>query len=490
MRKIFSILNNKPLFLLLLPAFFVIHGFLEYAALKPWGDFSLLILIYWGVSILLFAFFWLFYKSRLKSALAAAACMAFILFWGSIHDFLRTTLKEGFFLKYSFLVPSLGVLISIFLVFLKRSGRDFSHLGKYLNYLFIVLILLDIAAITNKLVFKQNNNAPTLIKQFVPCDTCFKPDIYLLLTDEYAGNNVLTELFSFDNSEFENELKNRGFHVVDNSKSNYNSTVYSMASLLNMEYINRLSGTKFNNPDWLMCRSIIKNNNLLAYLKKLDYDVINYSFFDLKDHPRGIKSLYFRSAKTLFNAQVFPERFMHDAGYQFASGRQIERIIRWNLYNSKAVDSLVRGAAAIKSDRPRFVYGHLPMPHHPYFFDSHGNEMPLEKLEDSHKTNKAAYIEYLLYSNKKFLELIDYILKNSKKPPIIILMSDHGYRQYTEKTDHKYYFMNLNAVYLPGKDYSRFYDGMTNINQFRVILNTQFGQTLPLLKDSTTFLFE
>jgi len=69
-------------------------------------------------------------------------------------------------------------------------------------------------------------------------------------------------------------------------------------------------------------------------------------------------------------------------------------------------------------------------------------------------------------------------------------MSDHGFRQLADTTAKKYYFMNLNAVYLPAGNYSGFYDGMSNVNQFRVILNAQFGQKLPLLKDSIIFLRE
>ena len=69
-------------------------------------------------------------------------------------------------------------------------------------------------------------------------------------------------------------------------------------------------------------------------------------------------------------------------------------------------------------------------------------------------------------------------------------MSDHGFRSFeeNEKVDNRYYFMTLNAVLFPTKDYSNFYDGMTNVNQFRVILNSLFHQKLPLLKDSTCFL--
>jgi hypothetical protein len=49
--------------------------------------------------------------------------------------------------------------------------------------------------------------------------------------------------------------------------------------------------------------------------------------------------------------------------------------------------------------------------------------------------------------------------------------------------------MNLNATYLPEKNYSEFYDNISNVNQFRVLLHKEFEQPLSLLKDSTIFLW-
>jgi len=50
--------------------------------------------------------------------------------------------------------------------------------------------------------------------------------------------------------------------------------------------------------------------------------------------------------------------------------------------------------------------------------------------------------------------------------------------------------MNLNSILLPGKNYNGYYNGMSNINQLRILLNNEFGQKLPLLKDSTIFIAE
>ena len=130
------------------------------------------------------------------------------------------------------------------------------------------------------------------------------------------------------------------------------------------------------------------------------------------------------------------------------------------------------------------------IPHHPYYFDSSGHSASYKMLNDDYAFNRKAFISYLKYANKKFLELIDTILASSVVPPIILLMSDHSFREFGETVDDKYHFLNLNTVFLPDSNYSGFYKGQTNVNQFRIILNSQFGQHLPLLKDSTSFLLE
>jgi hypothetical protein len=130
------------------------------------------------------------------------------------------------------------------------------------------------------------------------------------------------------------------------------------------------------------------------------------------------------------------------------------------------------------------------MPHWPYFFTRTGIEIPVEKLTEEFIMDKKAYIEYLQYANEKLLALVDFIRKNSTRPPVIMLLGDHGYRQLKDDVEEKYHFMNLNAVYFPDGNYTAFYDGMTNANQFRVTLNSLFGQKLPLLKDSTSFIKE
>ena len=84
--------------------------------------------------------------------------------------------------------------------------------------------------------------------------------------------------------------------------------------------------------------------------------------------------------------------------------------------------------------------------------------------------------------------LVKALKNNTHGEAVIIILGDHGFRVPTEEKHPEWAFQNLNAVYFPSKNYTGFYDSITSVNQFRVVLNTLFDQRLPLLKDSTIYL--
>jgi len=354
----------------------------------------------------------------------------------------------------------------------------------------VLLIIVDTGSLFSKMSIKKRGTVIT--PNYVPCDSCQKPDVYLIITDEYAGNAQLKEMFSFDNSDFENSLKQRGFHILKNPSSNYNWTLYSMASMLNMNYLPELKDTIINIPDKFYCSELIKNSNVAALFKNSGYAIYNYSFFDFAGTTKPVKPVFLPATKTLITAQTFINRIQRDLWFNFVSPQFITNVLSRNLHNNIIIDSLTKVSVMSRSNAPRFVYTHLTMPHYPYYFDSSGNKKESQQLTDENNPDKQAYLQYLVYCNKKLLELLDFIKFNSAKPPIIMLMSDHGFRQYKplKKSDRQFQFCNLNALFFPNGNYAGFSDTMYNVNQFRALFNSQFQQKFPLLKDSTIFLID
>ncbi|MBI5858643.1 MAG: sulfatase-like hydrolase/transferase [Sphingobacteriales bacterium] len=488
--KTASILE-KPFFLLLLPLFFFLHGLLANYNVIIIKDAVLLFFFYTGVAIGFAFLFWLWYRNVLKACLAAFVLMSANFFFGNGYELLKKLTGDSFFIKYSFLLPVIAVTLTVIIIAIKRTKYKLLQIAKYLNLIFTLFILIDAVSLFLKISKSKKNHVTNLSGQFSRCDTCTKPDIYLIVVDEYAGKKELQDLFSFDNTGFETELQNRGFHIVNNTVANYNSTIYSMASMLNMDYLANLHVPVYeNHKDVLICREVIKSSQVVKFLKQAGYSIHNNSFFDINDKEKAVENMFPKNAELLTD-QTLIKRIIRVFGARIVSKRQLINFKKRELSDNIKVEQLTDEAMFFKSKEPKFVYSHFNMPHWPYFFDKTGKETPIDSLTDEYKDNKKAYTEYLQYCNEKMLQIIDKIIRSSTLPPVVILMSDHGFRQFhkAQKADRKYYFMNLNTVLLPSANYSGFYNGMSNVNQFRVILNTVFNQKLPMLKDSVSFLW-
>jgi hypothetical protein len=129
------------------------------------------------------------------------------------------------------------------------------------------------------------------------------------------------------------------------------------------------------------------------------------------------------------------------------------------------------------------------MPHWPYLLDSMGNETGINFYSPAitGKQRETSYVQYLVYTNKVMLQMTDAILKHSNGNAIIVLMSDHGFREKPGTQACIDVNNNFISVYLPGKNYSLFYDSISNVNLMRAVFNTSFHQQFPRLADKCIF---
>ncbi|MEO5946234.1 MAG: sulfatase-like hydrolase/transferase [Chitinophagaceae bacterium] len=485
-----NFITKYPVFLYLLPVFFVLHGYTENYNLVPFQDAVILTAYYIGSIILLLLIFKLVFRNFTKAALFAFILLSYHLFFGTVHDTLKKIIPDSFLTKYIFILPfSLIVLLFLFIV-IKKNIASLTKVNLYLNMLFLLLVTLDAVQFCIKII-ADHNKVSKLPGSLTSCENCPKPDVYLIIADEYAGQTELSDLFQFNNTPFLNQLVARNFYTIPESTSNYNYTPFSMASILNMDYLNLENSYRQKN-DLAYSYQVIKESKLIQFFKNTGYQFYNYSIFDFEGQPAPINMGLLPVKTKLITSQTFLSRINRDLSYHLVTFFKSKKEIRKRVYSNRINNELFYKSTIeiSKKDipKPKFVYTHIEMPHYPYYYDKNGVEQPFEKLEEGYQINKSAYIEYLQYSNTKLLELVDHILKNSKKPPIIILMGDHGFRHFTEKVEGKYYFLNLTSLHFPDKNYEKINDSLSGVNLFRLILNKQFQQHLPYLKDSTSYL--
>lgn len=325
-----------------------------------------------------------------------------------------------------------------------------------------------------------------------------RPDIYYIILDGYSRADVLQAQFGFDNTDFIQQLEGQGFYVAQCSQSNYAQTQLSLASSLNMDYLETLNeafiaGSTDMAPTW----PLIKRSTVRQALESLGYTTVafetGYYWTHLDDadvyysHERsavspterllavnGFEAMLIRSSAALLltdAASFLPQSLIPDLDYPNREHRQ--RV----LYT---LEKLRNVPLAVQS--PKLVFVHLIAPHFPIVFGPRGELVTLpEEIDDA--TFAQAHTDEIIYINRRILEIVQEILAVSATPPVIILQADHG----NDRALPEARMAILNAYYLPGGANGRLYPTITPVNTFRIVLNTYFGAQLELLPDLSAF---
>jgi hypothetical protein len=326
------------------------------------------------------------------------------------------------------------------------------------------------------------------------------PDVYYLVFDRYANGEVLRNLYRYDNEPFLQSLESRGFYVARNSVVNYNNTPQSLASSLNMEYLDTLRARAQGierNPRGLA--TFLNGNKVKTIFKQLGY---SYYYVGARwGFSRVIKAdenLTLRGEQETSFAIRLPSRYRIPL-HLFTLGYLEDSTILHGVIEARPASDSHRdftlyqlatiGDLAQSRPGPRFVFGHILLPHDPYIFRADCSDMSFEEtLRRPHLEN---YLDQLECTNKKMTSLVDAIMERSSVPPIIIIQSDEGPTPMMEDLEEQGWgdtalyekFFNLTAVYFPNQKYEQLSQTITPVNIFRVVLNTYFGTDLPLLPE-------
>lgn len=491
-----QLLKKIPFFLLLLVVFFCLHGSVEnygyldlYEVMQVGG-------IIIGCIAAFFALAWLFTKDHLFAGLITFFIALWYLFFGAIHDLIKATSFLRFLQSYTVLLPVLLVVNILVIRWLKKSKPLYSKLFLYLNLLFLIFSVSDGFLLTNKAAGYKEISYPDPVA-FDQTKVTAKPNVYFLLFDEYAGYQSLDDSFQFKNDSLYHFLQQQQFRQMP-TFSNYDFTPFSLSSVLNLQYV-----PKNYNPLLLDQLDIqhrfgeIRNAQVPVIFKSMGYSIVNHSIFDIKGKPALFQSngLFPIHAELLTN-KIFHNRLIKNVGWWLATGRFSIRFIREHYmyrkdaYNRRVEKHLLESAATPVSE-PRFWYAHFLLPHGQFYRDSLGNLNPAEKILNlKYLADKSLYLSYLKYTNNVIKRVVNHISANDPRA-IVILMSDHGFYDYMGNADYQpYNYDNICFVRDPAAGPDSTNLPRSNVNVFRYLFNSRFGQNLPYLKDSTVNVVE
>jgi hypothetical protein len=249
-----------------------------------------------------------------------------------------------------------------------------------------------------------------------------KPDIYLLVLDEYANSSVLREQFHFDNREFEDSLRQLGFTIPRSEHSNYTHTILSLPSLLNFSYLNGLTtelGSTATDPSLPIY--LLQHNRTVAFLKGQGYRFLLYpsQWWPATQHSPEADSEFQAWHGFSFGRELTRSHFRRTLTQMTPLGQ----LFRQPPYDGDHVRRTLEALAAVATDpRPTFVFAHIMNPHYPYVFESDCRAVPPHGA----KRKRVAYVNQLRCLNRMVLSSVTALIQRSPTPPVILLQGDHG----------------------------------------------------------------
>jgi len=461
-----------------------------------------------GATLVLLLLLWLVLRNVRKAGLLVSIFV--VLFFSYGH---ALSLIAEWDAANTMLLSIWGVLFVLGVFLTIRTRRDLQNLTMMLSIVGAILVIIpaiNIVVHEIRVAGQDVGTADSVGNYTVDLENAGTlHDIYYIIMDRYPSESMLEEAYGFDNSQFIEYLRDRGFYVASASCCNYTKTAPSLASSLNMEYINYLTeevGEDFD--DWGPMYSMLQDYEVWRFLKANGYEFIHFGswWWPTKENRNADMNIYDCVTPGSGNVRQLPEFYQlpEFSMVLFRSTMLYHIYLEFNLIDDerqaqwrRVLYKFDKLAEIPDIEEPTFVFAHFMLPHEPYVFDREGNYLTAE--EDKARSREERFVEQLVFTNTKLVELIDELLASSEVPPIIILQADEA--EYPPDTDHPSFKWEeaseaqlrekariLNAYYLPNANTDALYPSISPVNSFRLLFNMYFGTDFELLPDrSYTF---
>lgn len=313
------------------------------------------------------------------------------------------------------------------------------------------------------------------------------PDIYLVLLDGYPRADVLSSRFDIDNSQFTNELEQRGFDVAVNTRSNYSITWLTVASLFEMDYVQDLPELRGVSPvgaaQYRILGQLLNSSTVLRELRESGYRIVSVPSAYSDIALTNADFVYETVGPTWFEEQLLEKSIVAGAAEGIVRAWLAEQ---QRLSIDTSLDRL--GEVATRGDaQPVFMFDHVFSPHPPFVHNADGTprelqrcfprtcslrEPKLESLGESIADYASGLNEQLQYLNGEVLASIDRLL-SVRPDAVVILFSDHATR-YDKIGDPGEAISNFFAARTPAAE-ALFGESPSPVNVLPRLLNRYLG---------------
>ena len=423
-----------------------------------------------------------------------SACLVslFVVLFFSVNHLL-SLINEARFVNFHFSQGRYQILLFLVLftacaVPVLRATRNLQGLSRTMTVIGTLLVVFNVARVAVAAVPDRATWTPAAPQESKPAVSATtvgeRPDIYYIILDGYASSISLRRLFGYDNHEFENFLKSRGFFIASESRSNYQNTMLSLASTFNMNYLR---------PSKEAFQETAGNNLVWQLLKEYGYRIIPLESWSRRE--KGLANRDYLGSDAWVGLSEFSLTLLRTSAAD-------PILARLHVY-----DSAVRQTVLKQLDKfedvadekgPKLVYAHIMSPHPPYVFGPDGEaagDFTLDSLNifRSPWDYGDGYLNQVKFINKRMIRVVESLLnKYSNTPFVMIIQADHGpkFVRREDERPEEYYetrFNIMNTYLLPGGGSRLLYENISPVNTFRVIFNRYFQKDYPILQDKHYF---
>lgn len=397
------------------------------------------------------------------------------------------------------------ILIAGLVMLLRRWSGDPRPWNRVLDGVATILALMVLVPIV-RAELRPAANLPTddaAIRTEAPLG--YLPDIYIVILDGMGREDILREVHGVDLSPLQGELEQRGFSIATRATANYSQTSLSLSALLNADYITNLlprHRRTFRNRQDL--NELVRNNKVVRILRGLGYQLVTIAGASELAVQADPDVNYRGGALNEFQAALLATTPLPTIASALAGGgddaldpfAQHRRTLRYQLEKLPHVTA---------PPGPKVVFTHILAPHPPFVFAADGSAVtPGYEFNIGERYAWDGYVEgyrgQATWLARRLPAVVDGILAASRRPPVILLMGDHGpasrwiahwKRTGSFETDDPTIIAErmpiFLALHMPSGPGGEVYAGLTPINVFPLVFERCFGKPASLWPDHSFF---
>jgi hypothetical protein len=294
------------------------------------------------------------------------------------------------------------------------------------------------------------------------------PDIYMILVDGHTRLDVGESLLGIDPAPLREGLTSRGFEIAERSRSNYTltaevlSSMFEQAQLPDIERMKPLVAGTSSRPAGAVVHDVINDNRTFGFLRARGYEVhaISPGFEEvtIREADRFVDTGQINEFEIGMLRRSMLGDLLTILAPDAASAQQRDRL--------RDIFQALIAAPGQATDRPAFVFAHVPSPHAPWVFNADGSDRTVADLDAFYAETPAStgltndelgigYAGQVVDIDRRLLSSLDQLdlaIAARGRPAVTVVFSDHGTWIGADGGDIRLRFKDLLAVRSTGPD--------------------------------------